>query len=234
MSRRSWWPGPLAQQLVVVNNIKEKIGNYEATFGWLPAQVTAVETLCTEIVQAITYADTSKATMQSVTQWRDQVLYGEPMDALASPTPEFAAPADLTFHRGCVDKLSKYRELMTANLNYTEAIGEDLMIIGDEITPVSPNVEPALKIEKSNEPSFAGTDSIVITGSMNKMNGVRIMYTVKGGVAREVGFFTSLPATVVITKTNANEPETGTIQAQYYKKNLPYGNPSPNYDVTLT
>ena len=126
------------------------------------------------------------------------------MDALASPTPEFAAPADLTFHRGCVDKLSKYRELMTANLNYTEAIGEDLMIIGDEITPVSPNVEPALKIEKSNEPSFAGTDSIVITGSMNKMNGVRIMYTVKGGVAREVGFFTSLPATVVITKTNAN------------------------------
>lgn len=234
MSRQSWWPNTLANQAAVAANILAKIDHYAATLGWTPAQVTAVKTLCEQIIAAYNYVDGAKATMQAATQWRELVYYGEPMGTNSSPIPEFGTAPDMTFVRGCVTQLSKYREQIMGNLNYTDAIGEDLMLVGPEQTPPNPaTTEPILKITKSNETPLAGTDSIVITGSMSVASAVKIMYTPKGGVPREVGFFTSMPATVVITKTNPNEPESGTIQAQYYKKNLPFGNPSPNYNVTL-
>jgi hypothetical protein len=122
-----------------------------------------------------------------------------------------------------------------SNNGYTDVMGEALGLIGPEVTPIDPALtQPSLKMTVSGESSFTGTDSVVISGSMQNNGAMKVMYTPKGGVPREVAFVTSLPATITITKTDASEPEAGSIQAQFYKKNQPVGSPSPNYPVTLT
>lgn len=234
MARNPWFSGTLSYQMSVVTQAKNKIDVYATTLGLSPAQVTAFKAACDEILAAYAYCESSRASMQATTQWRDQVFYGQPRGSAAPPSPEFEALPDITFHNGVIDTFINFREQIVANPNYTLSMGEDMKIVGAEVTPVPPSeVEPNIKATASSEPSLAGTDSLVITGSMQTANAMKLYWTPKGGVTREVATVTSMPATIVITKSDPNEPESGTLQAQYYKKNQPYGNMSRSYNVTL-
>ena len=42
------------------------------------AQVTEIETICTNFIAAADFVETTRATMQSLTQWRDLLTEGEP------------------------------------------------------------------------------------------------------------------------------------------------------------
>lgn len=235
MARKYYWPSTLTEQVAALNNFSSKIEGQSSALGWTPAQVTAAKAICTQMVVAFNYADESRTTMQAVSAWREMVFSGDPMGTPMSDPPAFVAPPDMSFIRGCVKQFNRIRDQIVSNDNYTEAIGEDLGLIGPEITPPSPNAtQPNLKITTaSSENPLSGTDSLVISGSMQNMSGMKLIYTPKGGAPREVGFVTSMPVTITITKTDPNEPESGSLQAQYYKKNQPFGNLSPSYPITL-
>lgn len=157
------------------------------------------------------------------------IFNGEPVGASAGPCPQFSPGPVEAFTRGGVQQFSKLRDQILANNNYTNAIGEDLGLIGAEITPPSPeSVSPNLKI------SVTEGDTVTVSGSMQGMNALKMMYTPKGGTAREVAFVTSTPAGFTITKTQPGVPENGELRAVFYKKNLPYGNQSPIYPITLS
>lgn len=228
MARRFWLPSSLSEQVSLLNNFSAKITTYADTLGMTPAQVTAAQDLCTHLVAAYNYADNSRATMQGVTQWRDLIFEGQPEGTAASPTPEFPTPPDLPFKRGTMLQFIRLRDQIVANNNYTTAIGEDLGLIGPEITPKPPeDVSPNLKVTTTSG------DTVKIAGSMQRMSGMRITYKPTNGAVREVAFITATPAEIYIAKDNDALPENGTIQAQFYRKNEPYGNPSAIYPVTL-
>ncbi|MEQ1765729.1 MAG: hypothetical protein ABL984_21560 [Pyrinomonadaceae bacterium] len=75
---------------------------------------------------------------------------------------------------------------------------------------------------------------MTVTGSMQGMKAMKMMYTPKGGAPREVAFVTSTPAGFTITKTNPLQPENGELRAVFYRRTLPYGNQSPIYPITLS
>lgn len=229
MPRKFWLPSALADQITLFTNFKAKISSYATELGFTPAQVLAAQELCTQMISAYNYAEASRTTMQSVTQWRDLVFNGEPMGTPASAAPLFTPPADLTFTRGCVQQFMRLRDQIVANDKYTTAIGEDLGIVGPQVTPPSPeSVSPNLKV------SVTEGESVLVTGSMQGMNALRMVYTPKGGEPREVAFITSTPAGFTITKADPDKPENGELRAVFFKKNLPFGNPSPIYPITLS
>lgn len=235
MPRRFYLPTTQAEQIAFFNNFISKIAAQAAVLGWNASQVTIAQNICTQMVTAFTYADEARTTMQAVSAWKDLIFNGDPVGTVAPAPPEFNLPPDGDFSRGCLKQFSKLREQIMSNNNYTDAMGEILGLIGPEVPPIDPSqTQPNLKMTVTGEGSFTGTDSLVISGSMQNNGAMKVMYTPKGGVPREVAFVTSLPATITITKTDPNEPESGTIQAQFYKKNQPVGTPSPSYPVTLT
>lgn len=234
MARYPWLSGTYAYQLSVVTQAKNKIDVYATALGWSPTQVTAFKAVCEEIIAVLTYHDACRTSMQGTTGWRDQVLYGQPRGTAVPPAPEFVSLPDMTFHNGVMDAFINYREQIVANPSYTLSIGEDMMLVGAERPQIPPSqVEPILKFTTSGEPSLTGTDTVSMTGSMQGNKSMKVLWTPKGGVTREVATVTSMPANITITKTDPNEPESGQLQAQFYNKNLPYGNPSPSYNITL-
>lgn len=234
MARYPWFSGTFAHQKFVVTQARNKIDVYAVTLGWTPAQVTAFKAVCDEIIALMDYYESCRTSIVALTGWRDHVFYGQPRGSFASAAPEFEALPDIEFRVGIIDMFINYREQIVANPNYIPSIGEDMMLVGAEIPPVPPeDITASVKIAPSQETLMVGVDSLVISGSLQGANAAKFFWTPKGGEMREVASVTSLPATITITKTDPNEPESGQLQVQYYKKNLPYGNPSPNYNVTL-
>lgn len=175
------------------------------------------------------YADACKASAQAINNWREMVYNGEPVGALAGQAPTFPEPEVLPYTRGSLRQFVALRDQIIANPNYTEAMGEDLGIVGAEISPKPEgDITPTLKVSVTS-----GTDTVTVGGSMQGASAMQITYTPKGGTSRQVAFATSTPIEFAIEKTDPENPENGTLQAQYYKKNEPFGNPSAVYPLTL-
>ena len=121
------------------------------------------------------------------------------------------------------------RDQIVANSGYTLAIGEDLGIVGAEITPLGPTeVSPVLK------PSVSMGNTVNVSASMQGMDAMRVEYQPAGGKFSTVAFLTKTPGGFQITPTNPNQPENGFIRAVFIKKNEEYGSFSPNYPVTVS
>lgn len=229
MARKYWLASTLAAQLTQLTNFKLKIATQGEVLGWTPAQITAAQDLCTNLITALNYSEACKASAQAITNWREMVFTGEPVGALAGQPPAFPEPQALPYTRGGIYQFISLREQIVANPNYTDAIGEDLGIVGAESTPKpEEDVSPNLKVTVTS-----GTDNVTVGGSMQGMSAMAITYTPKGGVSRQVAFVTSTPVEIAITKEDPLEPENGTLQAQFYKKNEPFGSPSAVYPITL-
>ena len=76
----------------------------------------------------------------------------------------------------------------------------------------------------------AGRHLIRVRFEQRSIRRYQIQYSNFGKVA----FLTSTPAGFTITKTDPTKPENGELRAFFYKKNAPYGTPSPNYPITLS
>lgn len=229
MAKKFWWPTSLADQLVLVQNFQNKIDGYAVPLGLTPAQVSAAQDLCDGFVTAFTFHESAKTTMQSVTQWRDEVFYGTPTGDPAGAPPVFAVAGAPAISRGVVTQLFELRDLIVAAPGYTEAIGEDLGIVGAEKADVIPElVAPDLK------PSVASGYTVNLKGSMQGMTGMRVEYRRAGGDFTPVAFLTNLPGSFQIAPAAPGQPESGEIRAVFIRKNAEFGNWSPNYPVTVS
>lgn len=228
MPKRFWWPTSMPAQLVLIQNFLAKIGGYQTALGLNTLQVTTVTALCDAYIGAFNAADQAKTTMQAMTQWRDSVFYGEPEGTAAGDPPVFPVVGTTTYQRGTVNQFMAFRDYIVALPGYTVSIGEDLGIVGPEVSPIAPDlVSPAIKSVKTNG------YTVSISGSMQGFDAMRVEYAPKGGNFAPVAFLTNTPGGFSITPAVANQPETGHIRAIYIKKNAEYGNYSADYPVTL-
>ena len=229
MAVKFWWPSAMPDQVVLMQNFSVKIANYVTVLGLTPAQQDAGEALCSGFISAFNAAEQCKATMIAMTRWRDEVFYGEPAGGTAQPAPVFPVVSLNEYTVGTVTEFFRLRDRIVASAGYTQAIGEDLGIVGATIIPPAPDtVTPDLKA------STTGNYRVQISGSMQGADALRVEYAPSGGNFAPIAFLTNTPGTFQITPAEPNQPETGTIRAVYIKKNVEYGNYSANYPVTVS
>ncbi len=231
MARRPWYPTSLAEQAAMFLNIKGKIGGYTAVLPLTAAQETRIVLICNIFNAIYTYVEAMRATTSSLIEWRDEILTGVPTGTAAPAAPAYSAvtlPAGS--FRGIITEFKDLRELIVALPGYTDAIGEDLMIVGEEITPPSaPSVHPDLNVTTA-------TGYVVnVAGSMQGYDALRIEYQRQGSTAWNIAAFaTKMPASFTISPATPGQPENGQIRGIFIKKNEEFGNFSPNYPVTVS
>lgn len=229
MARKFWWPGAMPEQLVLVQNFLAKIPTYGTGLGMTAAQVTAAEGLCSAFIGAVQATDQAKTTMQAMTQWRDEILYGEGAPFTPPQAPVFPVVGATTYPVGVVKQFMKLRDRIVAAPGYTMAIGEDLGLVGAETTKPAPaSVVPELSASTSTG------YRVDLTGSMKGMDALRVEYSKNGSDFTTVAFLTNTPMGFQITPTNPNQPEKGFIRAIFIKKSEQVGQYSANYPVTLS
>ncbi len=229
MARTFWWPGTLSGQVLLLQNFMAKIAGYKITLGWSSPQLAIATDVANTIIQAITVTDQCRVAMLGTTNWREQVLYGEPKGTPVSMAPVFPVIGQPTYNRGAVNSFFELRDQIVSNAAYTESIGEDLGLVGAEQPAPDPSATaPELKTVS------ASSNFVTMTGSMQGMPVMRVEYAPAGSTTfSSVGIVTNLPATVQIPRTNPNIPERGMIRSVFVKRNADFGTYSPNYDVTL-
>ena len=230
MAKKFWWPSTMPERVILMQNFQAKIEAYAVQLGLTPAQVTAALALCAAFIGAFSVTDQSKTTMQALKQWRDEVFDGEPEGSAVPAAPVFPVVGAVTYTRGVVKQFFELRDLIVALPGYTEAIGEDLGLIGSEVLKPAPSsLTPELKAETSTG------YWVNLTGSMQGMDALRVEYSRDGGESfQTVAFLTNTPGGFQIAPTNPNQPEKGVIRAVYIKRNEDIGNFSANYPVTLS
>jgi hypothetical protein len=228
MARKYWLPHALPQQMVLVRNFRAKIESYSAALGLSAADVAEALALCDAFVGAIELTEQCRTTMIAMTAWRDEIIFGSPEGAPASLPPVFPVAAVTADARGVLKQFMRLRDRVVSAPGYTTAIGEDLGIVGPEISrPAAASVTPNLK-------AVASTGNWVnLTGSMQGMDALRVEYSRDGQNFQTVAFLTTTPGGFQITPTHPNQPEKGVIRAVYIRKNEQVGNFSPSYPVTL-
>ena len=229
MAKKNWWPTTLSAQVALMTNFQSKIASYTVPLALTPAQVALAEGLCDAIIGSMTFHESCKNTMLAATQWRDLVLYGEPRGDAVPNTPAFPASGVSPYTRGSVDQFFAFREMIVASPNYTESIGEDLGIVGAEVTP-----EPESEFTPSLSVTTIVGYKVSLSGSLQGRDAMRVEYQRNGGAWTTVAFITKLPAEVSITPQTPGEPESGSIRAIFIEENEPFGNLSPSYPVVLS
>ena len=229
MARKPYWPGTLADQVSALQNFATKIAGYQTQLSWTAAQVTAAINLCTAFIVAYNFAEASRMTMQGATKWRDLVFYGGPTGGTIPSPPMFPIGELPAATRGVVTQFFALRDQIVAHSGYTLAMGEDLGIVGAEVSPLGPtDMTPQLKV------SVSSGNTINVIGSMQGMDALRVEYQPNGGKFVTIAFLTKTPGGFQLTPTNPNQPENGMIRCVFIKKNAEFGNFSPNYPVTVS
>ena len=229
MPRKHYWPNSLSDQLVLMANFLVKIPVYGAGLGLTPAQVTAAEALCEAFIGAVQSTEQCKTTMQAMTQWRDDILYGEGGPSATPQAPVFPVVGATLYPEGVVKSFMKLRDQIVAAPGYTQAIGEDLGVVGPETSKPAPeSVIPVLKAETSTG------YWVSVSGSMQGMDALKVEYSRNGSDFTTVAFLTNTPQGFQIDPQTPNQPEKGFIRAKFIKKSEEVGQYSANYPVTLS
>lgn len=230
MARKFWWPGTMSDQAVLMQNFSVKISGYATVLGLTPVQVTAAQGLCTAFVESFNSTEQCRATMAALTQWRDEVFNGQPEGQPIPPAPVFPVIGNVEYTRGVVKQFFELRDRIVAAAGYTQAIGEDLGIVGAEVSRPAPgSVMPELRATTSTG------YWVNLAGSMQGMDALKVEYSRDGGNNfTTVAFLTNTPGGFQITPATPNQPEKGVVRAIYMKRNGEIGRYSANYPVTVS
>ncbi len=227
---QSWFPKRMADQLVMFQNVAKKIADYTSVLPLTAAQETRIVLICDIFIAAYNHVTQSRATMESLTDWRDDIFNGSPAGDVAPAAPAFSTVVmPVGSFIGIFDEFREFRELIVASPGYTVAIGEDLMIVAAE-TESRSEADTAPDLEVTTSTGY----KVALAGSMQGMDAMRIEYKKKGAAGWSIAaFVTKLPAEFTITPATPGEPESGHIRAIFIKKNEEFGNFSPDYPVTV-
>jgi hypothetical protein len=230
MRRGRWWSEKLSDQRAQMQNFRVKIGTYQAPLNLTAAQITAWQNLADSYMAAYDFADQVEATAEAATKWRNDIFRGEPKGSAAPDPPVFPVGSPVISGLGVVSQFFEVREQLVANPAFTEAIGEDLMLLGPlKDDAIEAEVAPSLKLATRNG------YRIEIAGSMKGYPQMRVEWRAKGQTSWQLmAFLTKLPAEIVITPGTPGDPQSGELRAVYFRDNAQYGIYSPNYPLTVT
>jgi hypothetical protein len=230
---RDWFPKTRPKQLVMFTNVKAKIAGYKSILPLPQEKIERVVLICDVFIGAYNFVEQSRAKAANLTDWQDLIFLGEG-GTKGEPAP--AAPVFQTFDLpagasvGIFEEFRELREDIVGADNYTEGIGEDLMIVGDEgedlnLDEIVANIKPQ---------ALQNTKKVRITGSMQGFKGMQAQYQAKGSDAVQNFYLTNLPADITIATATAGQPENGVVRAVMIDDNEPVGQWSPDYPVTIS
>ncbi|MGB2748966.1 MAG: hypothetical protein WBC34_12295 [Thiofilum sp.] len=191
-----WMRSRLADMLVMFQNVEIKIDGYKTILPLTPEQTIRIKLICQEFVAVYNYVTQSRATTESLVEWRDNIFYGSPTGDAAPAPPTFPTYTAVTdSFIGIITEFRELRELIVASPGYTKAIGEDLMIVAPETEKlVEAETVPSLKV--STESGY----KVIASGSMQGMDALRFEYQRAGATTWNIAaFVTKLPAEFTIT-----------------------------------
>ena len=232
MSRREdWMPYSLAEKMTMFQNVRGKIGQYEAVLPITAAQRTRVEEICDSFIYAFSVVEQSRATMKALVAWRDEILSNRRSSRPVPERPMFdnaLPPASISL--GIYAEFRSLMEIVKASPGYTAAIGDDLSISPPRHAPRS-----LAEIAPSPKVTAVGEYGVRIAGSLEGMDAMRVEYQPRSEDKwRPVAFLTSLPETIRIDPAVPGEPESGGIRCILLKKNKEVGQYSPIIRVTIS
>lgn len=137
-----WWPRAEGQRIIWINNFLLKIPGYQATLGFVLADITAITNDLNAYLYSINIVAIFKSKSQDCVRFKDDLADGTgPSGAFPANTTLPAAPVVVA--NGVVARLTAFVARCTSAPGYTAAIGEDLGIVapvegGGGVEPTDP------------------------------------------------------------------------------------------------
>lgn len=127
-------------------NFNSKIGGYAALFGISAAEVAAIAAYLLMLQYILNLTEAVRTFSQDLTKYKDKLMIAVIGSSLGDP-PTLTIPAPpATQPAGIFSIISGIVQRIKGHNAYTEAFGEDLGIVGDDIFVDYATVKPVLKI----------------------------------------------------------------------------------------
>lgn len=142
----SYFPSTKPAQIPWLINFITKLPLRAAEMGYLPADYAAVINDATWALYCLEKVNpTAKAYAQAMTAAIETNLYSEPVLGSPVPLPGYALPTPIPTQvmPGALRRMFEFIAAMKKRAGYTDPIGEDLGVIGEEITD-NPDAVPRL------------------------------------------------------------------------------------------
>ncbi|MCU0238399.1 MAG: hypothetical protein MUC29_03080 [Pyrinomonadaceae bacterium] len=230
MKNRDWFPSTRAGQNVMFNNFNAKIAGYQPTFNLTNTQIERLQTICNTFTEIYQKVEQNRAAMANLTAWQETVFKGEPKGSAVPKVPTFAdieLPGNAFI--GIFDEFRELVAFIKANPNYSESIGEDLLIVTLEseqqsLDEVFPDLKLSVKNDVSVEVSFKKFDFDAVEIQYRKAGTENWLLADKA---------TNSPTIHTPQLTNAGQAEKFEYRASYLQKNQRIGTWSPIYSITV-
>jgi hypothetical protein len=197
MKKKNYLPAPLAARVIWLNNFSSKLGGYAAAFGITVPEVALVVKFAQMYAYIIGLLSTVDSFKQDLTKYKDKLsraTIGSPLGAPPTVTiPVAPATVDagiFTIIGGMVARIKGMKNV------YTEAIGEDLRIVGDESSFDENTFKPTLK-------GTATPDGAKLVFGKDETDGVNI-YTRNKGAAEFIFLARDTESPYIDTRPLAN------------------------------
>jgi hypothetical protein len=146
MKKKPYLPKPMPQRVIWLNTFATKLATHAATVGVSPAELALVVLMAAFYQYIAALIDLSRTFTQNLTQYRN-ILTNAALGTILDPLPSLAIPVapmpPTTI--GILTYISKLVQRIKGHTGYSEAIGEDLGIVGDESTFVEETFKPTGK-----------------------------------------------------------------------------------------
>ena len=227
-TRKDWLQRPLPELAVMFANVKTKIGDYMTAYGLTDRWIERVNLICDTFAAAYTGVAQNRATEKEMTDWFNSLLGGEPKGAPAPDAPTFQ---NITLPTGAfIGLIDEFREMMRffkANSAYTEADGENLMIVAPlEEDKIADDTAPALKVSVDLD------GSVRVEYTRGNFSGLELQWR-KSGTADWHLADKSTEKIVTFQPEIAAPPEKIELRGVFLLKNQRVGNWSPVYSTTI-
>lgn len=229
MARRDWLNKPLAELNTMFGNIEAKIAGYKVRYGLTDDWVSRLRSICTNFQAGYAGIMSARATMKDSNEWFEIFLYGEPQGAPAPPPPVFQSiilSAGATI--GLMDEFREMIGFLKANAAYTEADGENLMIVAtDEEEDDPANAQPNLKA------SVDTNGQVTVEYTRGDFSGLELQWR-KSGEALWQFVDKSTERVIAFTPDGITPPQNIELRGIYLLKNKRVGQWSPVYSLTIS
>lgn len=231
MGDSDWMSPTFAGKAEMFTNVDAKIDGHAVELGLSPAEVTLIKLLCAVYLNVYNYSLQFLATSHSVTEWRDDIFYGD-KNKPAPPPPEVVAYVEVVGGtKGVIQSFRDIRDIMINRPGYTKAIGEDLMIVKvDQVKTPEQDVIPTITVHGA----MSGYMFAIVVAGRHAADVWEVQVRQNGGAWKTVGSYTGKSADVTVTPTTPGQPEVVEVRVQLRKSNANYGQPSLIATVTVS
>lgn len=148
MKRKYYYPTTLLALFPFLQNLCAKAPGYTAQLGITGQQLSFLNLMCALLEALNNYWNQAKRFSEDWTGLRKACFLGAPgAPAPAWPVWTGPATAPIGLDTGCNDKLRAIIQRWKVAPGYTDAIGEELGIVGAEIDVDPDTVQPALQVD---------------------------------------------------------------------------------------